>query len=438
MKHLVLALAISTGVQTPQAPPEQTTAKLSDPSQKIRVEGMRELRERVENARHDRVSHNVHASNVSEAAKLIAPLLNDPVDAVQVEAISTEVGLFLAEVPEGRRYKAGIVEVRNRSGVQAAFEAGPSATSAQEIPVEVIKGLTAAMGDTSGRVRFDATYAFGTLARHALTKAEIADVKPGIDVLRASLNDATSDVRVAAARVLGRVFGAFGPSCAGRCVELGGVEVGDALIDAMNDRSGAVRAAAMEALGATRNERAIKALEERFTFHGRGDEAESALDALARIGNPASVPLFKSLLQSTDADVQRMAIEGVARAGAKEMALEIEDLPRATRAEETMIAVTFALHVLGRGDHVRTLHGAALVSTTAAQARGYLVELGSTVAPGLYAYLLEADPRVKIFTADLLGELGNTGAIERLKPLMADRDPQVAAAARRAIARLEG
>lgn len=417
----VVMVAVGALAAAGQTPPEQPTSKLADPDRRIRVEGMRELRD----------------SNQPDAANRIAALLTDPVDAIQSEAIATEVGLFLAEKPAARRYKAGIVEVRNRSGIEAAFDGGPSATSGQAIPPELVKGLTAAMGDNSGRVRLDATYAYGTLVPGALVRADVSDLKPGIDALRAALKDSESQIRRAAARVLGRLFGVFGGVCTGRCADLGGADVGDALIDAMNDRSAGVRAAAMAALGETRNERAVQAIEERFTFHRRGDEAEAALGALARIGNPASLPLLRSLLKNDNPAVQRMAMEGVARIGARELALEIEDLPKVTRSDVTMIASAFALHRLGRGNHVDRLVNAALAPATAALGRGYLVELGPSIAPDLYPYLVESDPRVRVFAIDLLGELGHRSAIERLKPLTADPDTQVAAAARRAIARLE-
>lgn len=418
---LMMGVATLAAAQPPAPAAEPSVSKLTDPDRRIRIEGMRELRD----------------SNQPDAANRIAALLTDPVDAIQIEAIATEVGLFLAEKPAARRYKAGIVEVRNRSGIEAAFDAGPSATSGQAIPPELVKGLTAAIGDKSGRVRLDATYAYGTLIPGALVRADVADLKPGIDGLRAALKDSESQIRRAAARVLGRLFGMFGGVCTGRCADLGGADVGDALVDAMNDRSAGVRAAAMAALGETRNERAIQALEERFTFHRRGDEAEAALGALARIGNPASLPLLRSLLKNENSTLQRMAMEGVARVGARELALEIEDLPNVTRSEVTMVASAFALHRLGRGHHVDRLVNAALTSSTAALGRGYLVELGPSIAPDLYPYLVESDPRVRVFAIDLLGELGNRSAIERLKPLTADPDTQVAAAARRAIARLE-
>ena len=51
----------------------------------------------------------------------------------------------------------------------------------------------------------------------------------------------------------------------------------------------------MRALGDVREERArSQALTEQFNFYGKGEGAWSALDALARIGHPSSVPLFKA------------------------------------------------------------------------------------------------------------------------------------------------
>jgi HEAT repeat protein len=69
----------------------------------------------------------------------------------------------------------------------------------------------------------------------------------------------------------------------------------------------------------------------------------------------------------------------------------------------------------------------------AEQARGYILELGPTVAPALYPYLSDPDPKVRAALADVLAELGDPAAIEWLNPLVADPDSDVADSANRAI-----
>ena len=73
-------------------------------------------------------------------------------------------------------------------------------------------------------------------------------------------------------------------------------EASDALIKAINDSQADVRYAAMRALGAIHEVRAVNALTEQLAFYKKGEGAWSALDALAQIGLPASVPLFTERL----------------------------------------------------------------------------------------------------------------------------------------------
>ena len=67
----------------------------------------------------------------------------------------------------------------------------------------------------------------------------------------------------------------------------------------------------MRALGAIREARAVGALTEQLAFYKKGEGAWSALDALAQIGAPASVPLFKERLLDKDPFIRRAAAEGL-------------------------------------------------------------------------------------------------------------------------------
>jgi len=52
-----------------------------------------------------------------------------------------------------------------------------------------------------------------------------------------------------------------------------------------------------------------------FQYFGKSGAAEAALDALARIAHPASVPLFAAQLAGRNAAWRVIAIEGFARLG---------------------------------------------------------------------------------------------------------------------------
>jgi HEAT repeat protein len=71
------------------------------------------------------------------------------------------------------------------------------------------------------------------------------------------------------------------------------------------------------------------------------------------------------------------------------------------------------------------------------QARGYVLELGPSIAPDLYPYLNDRDAGVRGGTCDVLAQLGDVAAIPRLTPLLADPNSKVADRANRAIEKLK-
>jgi HEAT repeat protein len=185
-----------------------------------------------------------------------------------------------------------------------------------------------------------------------------------------------------------------------------------------------------------RYERAVKALDDHVAYYGRGAAAEAALGALARIGHPSSVSLFWSLLSDKDAGIRQHAVEGIGRVGDPSRAGELESAMAHERSDRAELAVVFALQRLGRGQRVDRLVEAVSHSAMREQARGYLIELGPPNAQALTAYLRDPTPDLRAVIADILGRIGDSTIIPALEPLTRDRDPQVAVAAERAVARL--
>ena len=142
----------------------------------------------------------------------------------------------------------------------------------------MIDGLLKAVDDEDARVRTEAIYAVGVVARPPLATSEA-------DLLIKALDHYDPAIRAAAARVIGR---------------LEVKPAGDALIAAINDTNPAVRYAAMRALGEIRETRAISALSDQLAFYGKGEGAWAALDALARIAHASTAPLFQVRLGDKD------------------------------------------------------------------------------------------------------------------------------------------
>ena len=70
------------------------------------------------------------------------------------------------------------------------------------------------------------------------------------------------------------------------------------------------------------------------------------------------------------------------------------------------------------------------------QAQEYLVELGPSMTPTLLPRLQEPDMNVREAVADVLGVIGDASVVPALETASKDRDVAVAAAAKRALARL--
>lgn len=365
-----------------------------------------------------------------EAALPLAPMVTDPQDDIQLEAIAAEINIFLAEPVVPRKRVAFVVEVRNAVQAEAAFTAGPNALGARIVPIEVLTALRTAARDENPRVAIEALYAFGALGSQPGGAARRDVLRAAGPDIAAFIGASDPAMRYAAVRVLGRLF-AKRPG--DEPIES---TVGDAVITALNDHDRAVKAAAMLALGAMRYERGVQALTDLFTYYAKGDPAAAALDALAHIAHPTSVPLFAAQLQSKTAAFRGIAIEGLARAGDKTQLPAIQAVIDKERDASVTLAGAFAAVMLGNApaDSVADYLGRPRVRE---QARRYLVEIAPGRVTTFGHQLLDGDPQIRLDVVDALGQAGDPAAIPVIEPLTKDTDPQVARAAERALARLK-
>jgi HEAT repeat protein len=355
----------------------------------------------------------LHESKYPEAIGPIAALVNDPVDQIQLEAIAAELSFFLFEDVRTRKRVAGFVEVRNPGRAAAAFDQGPLAVAPHAAPPELVDALLRAIDDENAKVRSEAIYALGTIARGPLSAAQSAQLIKALDHYDPA-------IRAAAARVSGRLKVA---------------SAGDALMKAVNDSQPPVRYASMRALGEIRDRRAVPVLTEQLNFYGKGEAAWSALDALAHLADPSSVPLFKARLADKDPFLRRASAEGLGRTGDSSELPALEIGAGNDGSEMVRAAMAFALQKLGRNYLPRLVE--SLDSKAAPQVAEYFVELGSAVAPPLASHLQDPSPEIRANVATVLGAIGDTTTVAALQPLAQDKDRGVAQAAARAIERLK-
>ena len=395
------ALFVASVASAQQLRFDDVVRNLRNPDPKTRLAAVRLLRE----------------AKYPEAAAPMAPLVLDPVDDIQLETIAAELSLFLEQDVKSKRMVAFVLEKRKAAIAAAAFDLGPLVVWPRPVPAELVSALLQAADDENPKVRLEAIYATGVIAKATLAPLSNDQAQRLIK----ALDHYDPAVRSGAARVIAR---------------LKVHEAGDALIKAVNDSQADVRYAAMRGLGAIREPRAVAALTEQFAFYKKGEGAWSALDALAQIGAASSVPLFKERLQDRDPYIRRAATEGLGRAGDAASIDVFEKNITADDAPMVRLATAFALQKLGRNYAARLID---LMNSTKVLAQGqeYLIELGPPVAPSLPPRLQEPDPDIREAMVDVLGVIGNESTLPALQAATKDGDASVASAAKRAIARIQ-
>jgi len=400
----LISAAVAVSAQQP-ARFEDVVRNLRNPDQKIRISAVRLLRE----------------AGYAEAITPIAALVNDPVNDIQLEAIDAELSFFLVDPVPAKKRVAFVLEVRTEGRAPAAFELGPLGVWPKAVPAEVTDALLQAVDDDNGRVRVEAIYTLGVI--HSPTAGAHPPLSIGAtERLIKALDHYDATIRAAAARVIGRVQ-----------VK----SASEGLHKAVNDSNAQVRYASIRALGEIRDERAIQAITDQLKYYQKGEGAWSALDALARIAHPSSVPLFQSRLADKDPYVRRAATEGLARAGNAASVSAFEASVNQDDSEMVRAAMAFALYKKGHASFLGRLIDFLDSERMAPQIQGYLLELGPSVVGPVVPRLQEPDEGVRRHLATVLGALGDHSTVIALTPLKADRNRDVAAAATHAIERIK-
>jgi HEAT repeat protein len=394
----VVLLTVATSAAAQQLRFDDVIRNLRNPDPKVRMNAVQLLRD----------------AKYPEAIAPMAALVLDPLDEIQLETIAAELGFFLDQDVKSKKMIGFVVEKRKSAIAAAAFDLGPLVVWPRTVPAELVTALLQAVDDESAKVRLEAAYATGVIARAPLAADHVQKLTKMLDHYDPA-------VRAAAARVIAR---------------LKVTEASDALLKAVNDSQAGVRYAAMRALGAIHEARAVPALTEQFAFYKKGEGAWSALDALAQIGAPASVPLFKERLQDRDPFIRRAAVEGLGRAGDVASIDTLEPIVGTDESAMVRLATAFALQKLGRNYAARIVD---LMSSSKVLAQGqeYLVELGPAMVPTVTPRMQDPEPDLRRALADVLGVIGDQSTLPALEAAAKDADAAVAAAAKRAMARLQ-
>jgi HEAT repeat protein len=381
---------------------EDVVRNLRNPDPKIRVSAVRLLRE----------------AGYAEAIGPMAPLVNDPVNEIQLEAIASELVFFLVEPVPPKKRVAFVWEVRTEGRGPAAFAAGPFAAWPRTAPPELIDALLTAIDDDDKKVRLEAVYTLGVVA--GASGAPLPDAAAAR--LVKALDHYDARIRAGAAQVIGR---------------LRIKSASEGLLKAVNDSSSTVRFASIRALGEIGDEQTAQTITEQLNYYERGEGAVAALSALGRLAHPSSVPVFQSYLTNKDPLLRRAAVEGLAHVGDVKTVEQFVQTVNQDEAEQVRAAMAFALHKKGFANYLGRMIDFMDHDQSAEQIQGYLLELGPSVVPYIVPRLQEPDEGVRGHLAEVLGALGNQSTVTVLTPLKNDANRDVANAATHAIERIK-
>jgi HEAT repeat protein len=335
-------------------------------------------------------------ADYAEAVRPIAAAVADSDDRVQLAAIEAERSLFTTRAVPRRKKVGFVVEVRTVAGGEAAA-AGQLALKARAVPAELLTSLAVALRDGNPRVRTEAIN------------------------LVSLIGPVTCSPRVRPEAVT--------TPC---------TDIGNALIDNINSRQPLIRRAAMQTLGQLQYASAVQALSDQLSYRQRGPDAIAALEGLAGIGHPTSVSVFEDLLASSNAQMRSLAVEGLARGENRHALPTLQQMGQREQSSSVLLALHYANVKLGEVDgSLQQLIGSLRDTSLRPIALRYLLDLSTSAAPGLATSLKDQSADVRRLIADVLGFSRHTPVIPLLEAATTDADPDVAAAAQQAIARLK-
>jgi HEAT repeat protein len=346
--------------------------------------------------------------------KSVVPVLADTLATdlhkdVRLSAVSAFERLY---IPPGE--SGAVRSVFNR--VKGAITGPDRPVVGEEVAVDpqAKNALTDAMSkDTEPAVRAAAARALGSLKSQDKTSALIA-------ALENPQNREAEDVRYEIVQSLGMIRdSAAGPTLRKTLGDPSKRIVGEAVTslglvgyrEARPDLEGLLRQDASLKIFAVRIER-------------DRDLRRKALDALALLADPASKPLFESLLADPDDHTREMAAEGLARL--KFTSPTLKDRFDTEKKPSVKVALAFTLAMGGQINYIGEIAN-ALGTGQNDQAEAYLYELGKfeNRLAELHPFLKSANPKVRAGMVRVLASIGDPSSRPLIEGLKSDLNDEV-------------
>ncbi|PYV02768.1 MAG: hypothetical protein DMG10_13575 [Acidobacteria bacterium] len=218
--------------------------------------------------------------------------------------------------------------------------------------------------------------------------------------------------------------------------KIGDPSVGRELMNYLTYNDSKIRNEAVFTLGRFRYKEAAPELNRLYERESRLSRKEMdktfrarLLEALAFIAEPSSKELFVKEKQNPDDDIRLHANEGLARAGDPALVTEISRDRIHEKDPKVRTAEAFALYRMGRKEFLDEVVNSLADRHAHNEAKQYLVELRPDELPDLYAQVRNQDVDVRESLAEVLGLVGDNGAIPYLQELSKDTRGQIAALA---------
>jgi len=316
-------------------------------------------------------------------------------------------GYYTGETP--RTGFLGYMERQYRSAKNTFLGSAVRITPGTAVDPRAVSALDRVMMDSHhAQAAQEATRTLGILlARQAVPDLVITAHGPSEDLAREALNS---------------------------LAKIKDVSAGPKLVDLLNSSNSNIRGDAAVTVGILRTRAAVPRLQALYQNGEDKETRQKALEGLAYIGDPVSVPIFLKALYDKDASVRVNAAAGLARAKDTKA---LPDLMRSAPAEknaEARLAMEFAITSLGRNDYISSIVE-SLDSGEADSARTYLVELARDPAflKRLYPYMNSRNAQLRQQLCNVLMYAGDDTSIPQLQQLSRDSNSDVAAAALRAL-----
>jgi HEAT repeat protein len=256
--------------------------------------------------------------------------------------------------------------------------------------------------DFNEEVRVEAARALGSL------KA-IDQIPALLATLQDPRNREHGDTRLAVVRTLG---------------ELRDPAAGPPLEKLLRDSDKQVVAEAVTSLGLVAYKEARPPIENLYRTSSDRTLKRRALEALSLIRDPATTPLFESLLENDDDYYRELAAEGLARLDYQ--GGNLKDRYAQEKKQNVRNALAFALAASGQNDYLNDLTN-ALDSRQSYQVEAYLYELAKFEGklPELYRYLRSTNPKVRAGVVKVIGNVGDPSSRDQIQSMTSDSNTDV-------------